>query len=423
MRDSKDEIIKEKVPKKKLKLLPKSNKLKALFFVELLVAMAFMVMMLLVDALPKKAALIIMIVLVALIVASLLLLRNRGKLPTKRRMGTVLACVTILIFGAGTYYLGTAFSMLNRISSSKIANSGADITNEPTNIYITGNDLWGDNEDDYKRSDMNMIVTINPTTRKILMTSIPRDSYVALHKNGQMDKLTHTGMYGVDETLNTVTDWLGYDFDYYLSVNFSAVVSVIDAMGGITVESPKDFESAIADYSYVKGENTLTGMEALYFARERKAFTEEGDEQRVKNQQAVMTAMINKLTSSKTLLANYSDLLDAMGDNLETNLSTQDMSALVKMQLEDMAGWEITQQEITGSGAMRTVASLSSANEYSVQIPDSSSVAAAIDGIDKVMHPTDAEIKEAEAAAEARREAAREKQKQAFFNKIFGIFK
>lgn len=423
MRESKDEIVRKRAPKKKFKLLPKSNKLKVLFFVELLVAMAFMVMMVLVDALPKMAVLVILIVLAVLIVLSLLLLGNRSKLPTKRRNGVILALITILIFGAGTYYLGTAFSTLSRISSSDIANSGADITSEATNIYITGNDLWGDNDDDYKRSDMNMIVTINPKTRKILMTSIPRDSYVALHKNGEMDKLTHTGLYGVNETLNTVTDWLGYDFDYYVSVNFSAVVSVIDAMGGITVESPKNFKSAIADFSYVKGENHLSGIEALYFARERKAFTEEGDEQRVKNQQAVMTAMIEKLTSSKTLLANYNDLLDSMGDNLETNLSTKDMSAFVKMQLEDMDGWEITQQEITGTGAMRTVASLSSAQKYSVQIPDEDSVEEAIDEIDKVMNPTKKEIKAAEKAAEERRKAAREKQRKAFFDKIFGIFK
>ena len=236
-----------------------------------------------------------------------------------------------------------------------------------------------------------MIMTVNPKTKTILLTSMPRDSYVALHKNGAMDKLTHTGIYGVEETLNTVSDWFGVDFDYYVKVNFSTLVDVINAIGGIDVHNDIAFDSWITEEHYPEGDLHLSGEQALYFARERKSFENE-DEQRIQNQQKVLKAMLDKCMSSKTILLHYNKLLDAAGDNMETNMKPQQMNALVKMQLQDLGKWTIKQQAVTGTSAERVVASMSRENKYYVSIPDQDSVDACIKGIEEVMNPPKEEV-------------------------------
>ena len=128
-----------------------------------------------------------------------------------------------------------------KVKSSMNSDSASDldVTEDPFNIYVSGMDVWGD-INRVARSDVNMIITVNPQTRQVLLTSIPRDSYVALHQNGEMDKLTHTGIYGIDETLDTVEDWMGVHSDFYVRANFTMIRDLINAIGGSRVYS--DFE-------------------------------------------------------------------------------------------------------------------------------------------------------------------------------------
>lgn len=142
------------------------------------------------------------------------------------------------------------------------------MTEEPFNVYITGIDQWASEKGmDLERSDVNMIVTVNPATKQMLLTSIPRDSYVKLHTAQQMDKLTHTGIYGVDETLNTVSDWLGVDMNYYVKMNFTGAMTIITAMDGIDVYSPVAFESSLKGYKYKRMEPSVRKGSSLFRKR------------------------------------------------------------------------------------------------------------------------------------------------------------
>lgn len=249
-----------------------------------------------------------------------------------------------------------------------------NVTEETFNVYISGIDTYG-SIDKVSRSDVNMIMTVDPVNKKILLTSIPRDTYVTLHSYGAKDKLTHSGIYGIDETVQTVEDWLGIDINYYLRVNFTTLEDVVNVIGGIDVYSEYSFKSAVGNYSFVKGMNHLNGEAALCFARERYAFAS-GDLQRVKNQQLVIEGIINKLMSNKSLLIKYPQLLGAVKDHMKTNMQDNDISSLVKMQLNDMTGWDIQMQSITGTGDMRVTYSGGS-GRLSVIIPDENSVSSA----------------------------------------------
>ncbi|MDO4485195.1 MAG: LCP family protein [Bacillota bacterium] len=277
------------------------------------------------------------------------------------------------------------FSIPVEIKSNDTARR-INVTEDPFNVYITGIDMWGD-IDQVSRSDVNMIMTVNPQTREILLTSMPRDSYVELHSFGAMDKLTHSGIYGVEETISTVEDWMGVEINYYVRVNFSMLVDLVNAIGGIDVESDYAFKSKISKYKYVKGMNHLDGKGALYFARERKAFKAQ-DEQRIRNQQIVLEAMFKKITSSKVLLSSYTKLLDAVEGKMQTNLSDDDIYSLVKMQLGDMSSWTVKNVSVHGKGAYKTTYSMGN-RELFVSLPKEESVKAAAEAIHDVMYPSD----------------------------------
>lgn len=362
-------------------------------------AAAFFSMMILVSIFPPDLNLIIIGIVTALLVVTTVLLARRRR--WKRILGIIIGALFIVVIGAVSYYLGTAYATMNKISaisndSTAETGSGASIdpTQEPFNLYITGIDRWA-GEQDLDRSDVNMIMTINPKTKKILLTSIPRDSYVKLHTAQQMDKLTHTGVYGVDETVNTVEDWLNIDLNYYLKLNFSSMRGIINAIGGIDVYSPVAFDSDISEYSYVKGWNHLNGKQALYFARERHAF-EGQDSARVENQQRVVRAVIDKMTGSPAILLKYGEIMEVAGSNLSTNMSYDEIQDLVKMQMTDLASWDIESQKVEGEYDMDYVASLSHKNKYSVYRTDPESVQKCLDKIYDVMHPTSSELEEAE---------------------------
>lgn len=249
-----------------------------------------------------------------------------------------------------------------------------NVTNTPFNVYIAGGDGYGSIDYTFN-TDVNMVATINPTTRKILLTSIPRDYYVNLVGQGPnaYDKLTHAGYYGIEESVKTVENLLDTDINYYVKINFSTIEGIVDAIGGIDVYSDFDFyEKAFGKYHFTIGNNHLDGKQALAFARERKSFAT-GDVQRVKNQQKVVEAIINKVTSSTALISSYDRILDTVSENLDTNMPSKDISRLVKMQLNDMRGWTIESQNAVGTSQMGPTYTFPTLNLYTM-LPDEDSV-------------------------------------------------
>lgn len=249
-----------------------------------------------------------------------------------------------------------------------------NVKTEPYNILITGID-HDKNIDEEGRSDVNMLVTVNPRTKSILLTSIPRDYRVKLKKFGNAeDKLTHTGLYGADCTVDAVEDILDVDVNYYVKVNFATVREMVDAIGGIDVYSDMEISLDIGGgktHKYIQGINHLFGEEALAFARERYSY-ESGDVHRNMNQQAVMKAIIEKATSSTTILNKYGDILSGLKGYIRTNFSEREIKTIIKNELKNMGGWKITSQNITGEGNSDVVYSSPQAYVYIMEHDDES---------------------------------------------------
>ena len=259
------------------------------------------------------------------------------------------------------------------------ANSNYTINKGVFNVYISGIDTSG-TISNVSRSDANIIATVNTNTHEILLTSIPRDYYVTLHSKGAKDKLTHSGIYGINETVTTVEDLLDIDINYYVRVNFTTVIKLVDTLGGIQVYSDYDFSAQ--GYHFSKGYNTLNGAEALAFSRERHSFAS-GDNQRVKNQQAVIEAIIDKVISPD-LLTKYTSILDSLEGSFQTNIEQDEISNLVKDQLSNMKSWTVKSNALTGTGSYGPTYSMGSTRLY-IMLPNESSVAEAKEKINDVL--------------------------------------
>ena len=262
----------------------------------------------------------------------------------------------------------------------KLSSTGVNVTKDVFNVYISGMDQYG-KVSEISRSDVNMILTINPKTKQILMTNVPRDYYVQLHDTtGYKDKLTHAGTYGIDTSVKTLEDLLGIKIDYFFKVNFSSLQNIVNALDGVDVYSEYDFQSWNG-YNFTKGYNHVDGKAALAFARERHTFTD-GDNQRGKNQQALIEAIFRKCTSS-SIITKYSSLLDSLKDSMITDMPMKSITSLAKMQLKDNASWTITSNSLTGTGSSELTYTYSYQNLY-VMIPDEKSVTEAKEKINKV---------------------------------------
>ena len=267
--------------------------------------------------------------------------------------------------------------------------SSKDITKESFVIYLSGIDTRSDYLPSRSLSDVNMFIVVNPNTRKILMVNIPRDYYVQLHgTEGLKDKLTHAGTIGgVELSKATLEDLLGVSADYYVRVNFNAVINLVDAIGGITLYSDVDYSFTCWTDSgcvFYPGDNTVGGRCALAFARERHAY-DSGDRHRGENQQQVITRIVNKLTSSTTLITNYSSILNALSGSFESSLTTEDITSLVQFQLDDMRGWSFETSNLTGSGSMQPTYSYPNESLY-VMYPDENSINTAKEKIQEVLN-------------------------------------
>ena len=252
---------------------------------------------------------------------------------------------------------------------------------EPFNVFISGIDVAGPITTN-SRSDVNIIMTVNPQTRKILLTTTPRDYYVTIPgiSGEQRDKLTHAGIYGVDASMATLEQLYGIDISYYARVNFTSLETIVDALGGVDVNSEVEFEKN--GYSFHKGVNHMNGAQALTFSRERYSFAE-GDNQRGKDQEAVLTAVIQKATSP-AILKSANEILASVSDCVETNMTQDEMAKFINMQLTEGGSWNIESQAASGTGDTQACYSSGSQLLY-VMWPDETVVSDVSKKIKEVM--------------------------------------
>ena len=270
----------------------------------------------------------------------------------------------------------------------------SDITKNPFTILISGNDTTGD-VSELSRSDVNMLVTINPKTSTILLTSMSRDTYVetvcdadgdTACPEGQMDKITHTGIYGLNTTRQTVEKFYDLKVNYSFRVNFTSVIDVVDALDGIDL-NVEEGEQCDLFWANMKpglpvGMHHVDGETALAFARERKAYVD-GDYQRVRNQQKVLQAIINRAISS-SVLVNYTSFINSLESAFETNMTYDEITDLIKYELQAKPDWKFETYQISGLGDELMCASLGQA--ASVQVPDLNTVRIAREKIEAVMN-------------------------------------
>lgn len=254
--------------------------------------------------------------------------------------------------------------------------SDVKVKTEPFSVYVSGIDVYGGIEKN-SRSDVNIIATVNPKTRQILLVTTPRDYYVEIPgiSNGKKDKLTHAGIYGVDASIKTLSELYDTEIPFYARVNFTSLISIVDELGGVDVMSDYAFRTGKESGAVVrveKGLNHFNGKEALAFSRERHNLPD-GDNQRGKNQQAVLTAMIKKMLSP-TMLLKANTIISKVSDGVETNMSQGQLQTLIKMQLNQGGAWSIKSVAAEGTGDKQRCYSSGATRLYVCQ-PDEESVA------------------------------------------------
>ena len=231
-----------------------------------------------------------------------------------------------------------------------------NVTNDSFLLFINGIDTRSGKLPARSLSDVNILMAVNPVKKEILMVATPRDYYVQIHgTKGLKDKLTHSGTFGgVKSTMATLEDLYELNIDYYIRVNFNMVIKLVDAIGGITLYNDQNYNvvSHVNDSCVFKpGNNKVDGKCALAFARERYAYAT-GDKHRGENQEQVITKVFEKISTSSTLINDYSKILKALDGTFETSLEQDDITSLVKMQIDDMAKWTINSYNVSGKGSM-----------------------------------------------------------------------
>lgn len=262
------------------------------------------------------------------------------------------------------FYDSVATLATYKVRDNRQAAPKTDVT-KPFVLYISGIDTYGD-VGEVSRSDVNMLAVINPAKRTMLLVNTPRDYYVQLHGVASIpDKLTHAGIYGIDMSRQTLGDLYGVEIPYYVRLNFTSLVKMVDVVGDITVDSDYAF------HSFQVGKNTLDSKRTLEFARERYSFSD-GDRQRGRNQQKVIEAIVAKMSEPRNL-TRYNAILSTLQSSLQTNMSQETIASLIKMQLNDFKGWRVESMSVDGAGATRQTYSMGAMPLY-VMIPDSASV-------------------------------------------------
>ena len=335
-----------------------------------------------------------LVIITALLVLLWLLVRKCLASRTGAVVARVLSVMLCAALAVGCVWAQQGLTTLNNVTSGLLTGAEANkITKEPFVVYLSGVDNRGELTEN-ARSDVNILAVVNPVTKQAALINTPRDYYVDLAGTESKDKLTHAGLYGVETSMATLGNLYGVDVDHYIRINFAGFISIIDAIGGVDVYSDQAFTSVGSPGYYdpttfAEGWNHLDGKSALAFARERHAF-KTGDIQRGINQMKVINAMANKL-KSPTLLMSFSKLMDAAADCFVTSFSQEQISALVRMQLGDLASWDIQSYTVTGSGAKSSKCYSAKGQSLYVMKPDENSVneakaliAAVLGGEDKL---------------------------------------
>lgn len=254
---------------------------------------------------------------------------------------------------------------------------GQKVTEHPFNILISGIDVSGPISTT-SRSDVNIIMTVNPLDHRILLTTTPRDYYVYIPgiSGENRDKLTHAGVYGIKTSMRTLENLYDIGISDYIRINFDSLIQLVDALGGVDVYSEEEFSSG--EYYFVRGKNHLSGEEALAFSRSRHQFAS-GDNQRGQNQMLVLTAILDKL-QSPDLLRDPSEVLDVVGRSMQTSFTSEEIAEVIAWQLDGGHGWDIGRQAVTGTGDSQQTFSMGGTDLY-VMWPDEESVAKASEKI------------------------------------------
>ncbi|MDU6911824.1 MAG: LCP family protein [Streptococcus salivarius] len=265
----------------------------------------------------------------------------------------------------------------------KNSNSAKQVDSKVFNIYISGIDTYG-SISTVSRSDVNIIMTVNMNTHKILLTTTPRDAYVKIPGGGadQYDKLTHAGIYGVETSEQTLENLYGIKIDYYARINFTSFLKLIDQLGGVTVHNDQAFTQGKFDFPV--GDIQMNSEQALGFVRERYSL-DGGDNDRGKNQEKVISAIVNKLASLKSV-SNFTSIVNNLQDSVQTNMSLDTINALANTQLDSGSKFTVTSQAVTGTGSTGQLTSYAMPNSslYMMKLDDSS-VASASQAIKNLM--------------------------------------
>lgn len=257
------------------------------------------------------------------------------------------------------------------------------IKNTPYNLLISGIDTYGD-INKTSRNDVNIVATINPNTNQILLTSIPRDYYVKLHDTeGYNDKLTHASYYGINMQVQTIEDIFDIDINYYVKVNFSTVVDLVDKIGGVEVYADQEINLGTCPKIKV-GMNKLDGKCALAFSRERHQYLD-GDRHRGRNQQEVIKAIFNKLSSGTTILTSYLDIIDSLDGKFATNMDMEEVTGFIKYELNDLKNYKIITTQVDGYGSMGPTYSYPNQDLW-IMIPYEDTINSAKELMNKVMN-------------------------------------
>ena len=322
----------------------------------LIALLVFVSSMLVLDVVPSKLLLGAFVVLLIISAVFFVQLFRDNIKRSRKVTAFILSLILMVVYTVGTAYAVATHEFLGQVTAKKKAEDAVDVTSKPFNIYISGMDTTG----------------------------IPRDYLVEL-QNGEKDKLTHTGLMGIDETTSDVEDLLGIKINYYVKVNYNTLKDLVNSIGGITINSDKAFISYIGKYRFVEGENQLDGAKALAYARERHAYSD-GDNHRVRNQQEVLKAIVKKLTGSTTLLTRYNKILKYLAPTMEMNLTRAEVKALVKFQLGKNPKWKFESNSLEGFDAFSTVYSAGNQQLY-VMKPDEESIKKARQKIKEIEHP------------------------------------
>lgn len=363
-----------------------------LWTIQMAASLFFVSAMILLDILPRRymagAAILLFVLLWG--VRGLSQRARKSRRPRSSGKGLSAAVSMVLIF-VGIYGLKVN-AALDRIAvgeenESHVGQPAYPVTEQAFNVYISGIDVYGDINQE-SRSDVNLIATVNPKDNKILLTTTPRDYYVPIPgvSGGERDKLTHAGNYGVGVSMATLEELYDTEIPFYVRVNFTSVEEIVDVMGGVDVESELAFRTGkeageIVDVK--EGKNHFNGKQALAFVRERKALAA-GDNQRGKNQQALLTALIKKCMSP--MIVRYANgMINSVAGNAETNLSERQIKSLIRMQISGMKGWEIDSVAAEGDDSGKKYCYSYKGGPLYVTVPDEGSVEEIKNKMEKLM--------------------------------------